>query len=87
MLPRLAQRHSLRKALLIHGFIWWAWHIPALVKIGAQVEGVEANIWLSILVTLLVSLIPAMMNAILFAYVWTASPKPGSCQRLPLGLR
>jgi len=36
MLPRLAQRYSLRKALLLHGFIWWAWHIPALVKIGAQ---------------------------------------------------
>ena len=73
LLPRLAQRHSLRKALLLHGFIWWAWHIPALVKIGAQVEGAAANIWLSILGTLLVSLIPAMMNAILFAHVWTAS--------------
>jgi membrane protease YdiL (CAAX protease family) len=72
MLPRLAQRHSLRKALLIHALIWWAWHIPALVKIGTQVEG-TGNIWLSIAVTIGVSLIPAMMNAILFAYVWMAS--------------
>lgn len=73
MLPRLTQRYSLRKALLLHGFIWWAWHIPALVRIGSRVEGAEANVWLSIAVTMLVSLIPAMMNAILFAYVWTAT--------------
>lgn len=72
LLPRLAQRFSLRKALLLHAFIWWAWHIPALVKIGWQVEA-DANPWLSVAVTMLVSLLPAMMNAILFAYVWTAS--------------
>lgn len=73
MLPRLAQRYSMRKALLLHGFIWWAWHIPALFRIGAHVEGAGANVWLSVAVTMLVSLIPAMMNAILFAYVWTAT--------------
>jgi membrane protease YdiL (CAAX protease family) len=73
LLPHLAQCYSVRKALLIHAFIWWAWHIPALVKIGLQVEGSDANPWLSIALTLLVSLIPAMMNATLFAYVWTAS--------------
>jgi membrane protease YdiL (CAAX protease family) len=72
MLPRLAQRHSLRKALLIHAFIWWAWHIPALVKAGLQAES-GADPWLSVAVTLLVSLLPAMMNATLFAYVWAAS--------------
>jgi membrane protease YdiL (CAAX protease family) len=73
LLPRLAQRHSLRKALLIHAFIWWAWHIPALVKIGSQAEGAQASPWMAVIVTMLVSLLPAMMNAILFAYVWTAS--------------
>jgi membrane protease YdiL (CAAX protease family) len=73
LLPRLAQRYSLRKALLLHGLIWWAWHIPALVQIGSRVEGAAAHVWLSIAVTLLVSLIPAAMNAILFAYVWTAT--------------
>ena len=73
LLPRLAQNHSLRKALLLHAFIWWAWHIPALVKIGLQVEGADANPWLSVAVTMLVSLLPAMMNAVLFAYVWAAS--------------
>lgn len=73
MLPRLARRFSLRQALLIHALIWWAWHIPALVRIGSRVEGAQANVWISVTVTLLVSLLPAMMNAILFAYVWTAS--------------
>ena len=73
MLPHLARRYSLRTALLLHGFIWWAWHIPALVGIGARVEGAGANPWLGVLVTLLVSLLPAAMNAILFAYVWNAS--------------
>ncbi len=73
LLPRLAQRFSLRKALLIHAFIWWAWHIPAMVKISLQVEGAQANPWLSVVVTILISLFPAMMNAVLFAYVWMAS--------------
>ena len=73
MLPHLTRRHSLRKALLLHGFIWWAWHIPALVRIGTRIEGAETNLWLSISLTLLVSLIPAIMNAILFAYVWAAT--------------
>ncbi len=73
LLPRLAQRYSLRKALLLHAFIWWAWHIPVLAKIGWQVEGAQANPWLSVIVTLLISLLPAMMNAVLYAYVWKAS--------------
>jgi len=73
MLPHLAKRYSLRKALLLHGFIWWAWHIPALVKIGAHTAGAQTNLWGSIALTMLVSLIPATMNAILFAYVWTAT--------------
>jgi membrane protease YdiL (CAAX protease family) len=73
MLPRLARRYSLRKALLLHAFIWWAWHIPVLVRVGANIEGVNVDLWLSIALTLLISLLPAMLNAILFAYVWTAT--------------
>lgn len=71
MLPRLARRYSPRKALLLHGVIWWAWHIPTLCKFGYQADG--GNVWLSMAVTLLVSLLPAAMNAILYAYVWAAS--------------
>lgn len=73
MLPHLARRYTIRKALLIHAFIWWAWHIPTLIAIGSRLEGVEANAGVSIALTLLVSLIPAMMNAVIFAYVWTAT--------------
>jgi membrane protease YdiL (CAAX protease family) len=72
LLPRLSRRYSPRRALLIHSFIWWAWHIPALTKIGLQVED-TSNPWFSVIVTMLVSLLPAMMNAILFAYIWTVS--------------
>lgn len=73
LLPRLTRRYSLRNALLLHGFIWWVWHIPALFKIGAQVNGAGINLAFSIAGALLVSLIPAMMNATLFAYVWKAT--------------
>ncbi len=73
MLPHLARRYTIRKALLIHAFIWWTWHIPTLIAIGSRLEGVESNAGVSIVITLLVSLIPAMMNAVIFAYVWTAT--------------
>lgn len=73
LLPHLTQRYSFRNSLILHGFIWWAWHIPALVRIGSRMEVGAMNPWLSIGLTLLISLIPAMMNAILFAYVWTAT--------------
>lgn len=73
MLPRLAQRYSVRRALLLHAFIWWAWHIPALVRIGARSAGADASVWVAVAVTLLVTLLPAMMNAVLFAFVWNAS--------------
>lgn len=73
LLPHLARRYTLHKALLIQAFIWWAWHIPALVRLGSRMQGVQVSIWLSIAGTLLISLLPAMMNAILFAYVWMAS--------------
>lgn len=73
MLPHLVQRYPVRKALLIHAFIWWAWHIPTLIAIGSRVDGGGASVGVSIIVTLLISLIPAMMNAVIFAYVWTAT--------------
>jgi membrane protease YdiL (CAAX protease family) len=70
MLPHLAQRYSPRKAILIHAFIWWAWHLPALVAIGTHLEG---GVGVSLAVTLLVTLIPSMMNAVIYAYVWSAT--------------
>lgn len=73
MLPRLAQRHSLRKALLLHGFIWWAWHLPAVIGIGARSGELGTPAWVSVAFTILITIIPSMMNATLFAYVWSAT--------------
>lgn len=67
MLPRLARRFTPRKALLLQGFIWWAWHLPTVVAMGARSEEV------TIAFMLLITLIPSMMNAVVFAYVWTAT--------------
>ena len=73
MLPRLAQRYSLRKALLLHGFIWWAWHLPAIIGIGARSGEPGTPVWVSIAFTILITILPSMMNATLFAYVWSAT--------------
>lgn len=73
MLPHLARRYTMRRALLVHAFIWWAWHIPILIGIGLQTAEGTGNAAATIAVVLLISLIPAMMHAIVFAYIWTAT--------------
>ena len=72
MLPHLAKRYSTRKAVLIHAFIWWAWHLPVVFTIGIR-EGIGASVGESILLITLITLIPSMMNAVIFAYVWTTA--------------
>jgi membrane protease YdiL (CAAX protease family) len=72
MLPHLASRYSPRKAVFIHAFIWWAWHLPVVFTIGIR-EGIGASVGESIVLITLITLIPSMMNAVIFAYVWTAT--------------
>ncbi|MEA5580192.1 type II CAAX endopeptidase family protein [Nodularia harveyana UHCC-0300] len=72
MLPHLAKRYSLRTALLLHSLIWWAWHLPVLMGMGIT-EKLTNNVVTSIATILAVSLIPAMMHAIVFAYIWTVT--------------
>jgi membrane protease YdiL (CAAX protease family) len=72
MLPRLARRYSVRWALLLHAFIWWAWHLPTLVGFGARTEGVADPV-LGVAVVLLISIIPSMMHAVIYAYIWSSS--------------
>lgn len=82
MLPHLARRLSVRKAVALHALIWWAWHLPVLVGTGVQVgvAGVaETNIpiALSVIVTVVAMVvagaIPAIMHGIVFAYIWVQS--------------
>lgn len=72
MLRNLAKRYSLRSALLLHAFIWWAWHLPVIVGMG-MTEKLTDNVGTSIVITLAVSLIPSMMHAIVYAYIWTVT--------------
>jgi membrane protease YdiL (CAAX protease family) len=72
MLPHLVERYSPRKAVLIHAFIWWAWHLPVVFTIGIR-EEIGASVGESIVLITLITLIPSMMNAVIFAYVWTAT--------------
>ncbi|MHC4457949.1 MAG: CPBP family intramembrane glutamic endopeptidase [Planctomycetota bacterium] len=82
MLPRLAQRYSPRKAVIIHGVIWWAWHLPVLIGIGvwagiAVAPEMGLSVGLSVAITVaataLGSAIPAILHGVVFAYIWTRS--------------
>lgn len=72
MLRHLVKRFTTRKAVLVHAFIWWAWHLPVIFTIGVR-QGIGASVGESILLISLITLIPSMMNAVIFAYVWTAT--------------
>ncbi len=72
MLPHLVKQYRLRTALLLHAFIWWAWHLPVVVGMG-MAEKLTDNVGISIAIMLAVSLIPSMMHAIVFAYIWTVT--------------
>ncbi|HII02774.1 TPA: CPBP family intramembrane metalloprotease [Methanosarcinaceae archaeon] len=70
LLPRLFARYSTRRALLFHGFITWVWHLPVLVVMGIQMTG---NPLVSVPLVMLVSLIPTVMHAVVFAYIWSST--------------
>ncbi len=72
MLPHLVKRYRLRSALLLHAFIWWAWHLPAIVGMG-MAEKLTNNVGTSIAIMLAVSLIPTTLHAIVYAYIWTVT--------------
>jgi membrane protease YdiL (CAAX protease family) len=73
MLPRLVQNYGPRKGVLVHGLIWWFWHLPAIVSIGVNTNEPGTPIWLTVVILMLITLVPSVMNAILFAFVWGAS--------------
>lgn len=70
LLPHLFAQYSTRYALLLHGFITWVWHLPVLVVMGMQMTG---NPLVSVPLVMLVSLIPTIMHAVVFAYIWSST--------------
>ena len=70
LFPKLCERNSLKKALLIHGLITWAWHIPYLLAMSLDMGGI---LWLTIPMVMIISIVPAVMHAIIFAYFWDRS--------------
>lgn len=70
LLPRLLKDYSTRKALLIHGFITWVWHVPFVVIMGMRLG---ESLWIAIPGILLITVIPTVLHAIIFAYTWSVS--------------
>jgi membrane protease YdiL (CAAX protease family) len=70
LLPHLFARYSTRSALLLHGFITWVWHLPVIVVMGMQMTG---NPLVSVSLVMLISLIPTIMHAVVFAYIWSST--------------
>jgi len=80
MLPRLAQRHGARKGVLLHGVIWWAWHLPILIGSAAAYGsgplwsgGPDASVPVTVAVLLAIGFIPTVLHAVVFAYIWSRS--------------
>jgi membrane protease YdiL (CAAX protease family) len=70
LLPRLLERLTTRRALLVHGFVTWLWHVPFIVTMGFDLGGAPA---VSVPLVLLVSLVPTVLHAVVFAYLWSTS--------------
>lgn len=70
LLPKLRQQFTTRQALLRHGLVTWFWHLPFLLAVA--VHGSD-NALAMFGVIALVSLIPAVLHAVIFAWFWQAS--------------
>ena len=73
LLPRLTKSLGSRKGLLLHGVIWWFWHLPVVVKIGMNTAEPGTPVWVTVIVLALITAVPSIMNAILFAFVYAKS--------------
>lgn len=79
MLPRIAASAGLRRAIILHAFIWWLWHLPVLMggevrarMIELETSGLRAGLSAAFQLTptLLVSLLPALLHAVVMAAIW-----------------
>ncbi len=81
MLPRIVHRMGIRKGVLIHAVIWWAWHLPAVTfpqvraaLASAENSGTSAGATaISVAAILVISAVPTILHAVVFAYIWTRS--------------
>jgi uncharacterized protein len=71
LLPKLVEKFTPKKALLIHAFIWWAWHLPVIVGMGLQSNEVSDNQFVHVAIITLLSIIPSMLHAVIFAFIWS----------------
>ncbi len=70
LLPQLLKRYSTRRALLVHGLVTWFWHLPFLLAVA--LENPQGGLTTFTLIAT-VSLVPAVMHAVIFAWFWQAS--------------
>ena len=77
LLPRLAQIHTPRKAVLLHAVIWWAWHLPAIIGIGLEQGGTGTNLIITVIAVIIITLVPGAMHAVIYAYIWANSQSLG----------
>lgn len=69
LLPRLAQRFTVGRALVLHAIIWWVWHLPILIGTAAQ-----GNSSIAIVVgKVILGAIPGVLHGVIFAYIWSSS--------------
>jgi len=70
LLPKLAGKHGAKKGLLIHAFIWWIWHLPVIIGMGLSNNDVSENQFVNVAAISLISIIPSMLHAVIFAFIW-----------------
>lgn len=69
LLPHLARRFTTGKAVILHAFIWWAWHLPLLT--GSAVQGSPSIT--AIIGTVILRAVPGILHGVIFAYIWCSS--------------
>lgn len=70
MLPRLAEEFGAKNGLVIHAFIWWFWHLPVIIGMGLNDTAVSENQFINVAGITLLSIIPSMLHAVIFAFIW-----------------
>jgi membrane protease YdiL (CAAX protease family) len=82
MLPHLFRHLGARKAVVLQGVIWWAWHLPVFVGTGirAGIAGapeagipVGLSVAVSVIAVVVVGAIPTILHGIVIAYIWVRS--------------